>query len=161
MLFVVTTGRRTSAPRSNDGPSNGASSSNTSNPASPSRTPMSSGSTARYGTSGCPSTTGQTWKRFKCMPHNGCGSTTMNARIWPWAASPRSSVWPWLRNQSTSHSSGKRGDYRFSVSMIWLSLNLDFFIKNPFHWKKSTSRSYALKGRSPGFRGDFTSTFVK
>ena len=31
----------------------------------------------------------------------GCGTTTMNAQTWPWAASPPISSWPWPRNATS------------------------------------------------------------
>ena len=73
---------------------------------------MSSGSTGRYDTSGCHSTTGETWRRFKTSPPNGCGLTTMTDPIWPWADLHQSSVWPWLRNVSTSETIAKGDDYQ-------------------------------------------------
>ena len=56
---------------------------------------------------------GLTSTRSESTPRNGCGATTMSARAWPWAASPRNSGWPWPHS-STSRSSGIRGDYRFA-----------------------------------------------
>jgi hypothetical protein len=39
----------------------------------------------------------------------GCGPAITNARIWPWAVSPRNSGWPWP-HRSTSGDHGNRGD---------------------------------------------------
>ena len=59
-----------------------------------------------------PSIIGLAFKRFRTWPPSGCGPTTMIARIWPWAASPQSSIWPRLHNRSTFKAGGKRGYYR-------------------------------------------------
>ena len=80
--------------------------------ASPSKTPMSNGSTGEFATNGYPSMTGPALKRFWSSQHVGCGPTIMTARIWPWAASPQSSIWPELHNFSTSADCGNWGDYR-------------------------------------------------
>ena len=58
---------------------------------------MLSGSTGRYDTSGCYSTIGTTWQRFKTLQRSGCGLTTMTNPIWPLAELHLSRDWPWLR----------------------------------------------------------------
>ena len=68
-------------------------------------------SIGRYDTSGCHSTTGETWRRFKTSPLNGCGLTTMTDPTWPWADSHQSSDWPCLFNVSTSETPAKGEDY--------------------------------------------------
>lgn len=80
--------------RCDNGPESGASGSNTSSRASRNRTPTWSGSTGRCATKGCHSTIGATSMRSGCTPPTGCGCTTTNAQIWPWAASPQNSGWP-------------------------------------------------------------------
>ena len=69
-------------------------------------------STGRFVTNGYPSIIGPALKRLRTSPPSGCGPTTMTARIWPWAVSPRSSIWPRLHNRSTFRAGGNRGDYR-------------------------------------------------
>lgn len=88
---------------------------NTSSLASPNRMPTWSDSTERFATSGCPSIIGASSKRYRSSPRSGCGAITMNARTWPWAASPRNSGWPWPHS-STSRSDGIRGDYHSTPS---------------------------------------------
>lgn len=109
---VVTTVRKTSAPRFRNGPKSGTSGLNTSSPTSRSRMLLSRGSTEQFATSGCHSITGQALKKFRTSPRSGCGPTITTAPEWPWAVSPQSSTWPRLHNVSTSESSGNRGDYR-------------------------------------------------
>ena len=90
----------------------GASGWSTFSQATPNRMPTWSDSTGRYDTSGCHSTTGETWRRFKTLPLNGCGLTTMTDPTWPWAGSHQSSDWPWLHNVSTSQTPAKGDDYQ-------------------------------------------------
>lgn len=91
---AATTGRKTPAQPCNAGRSSGAFGWNTSSRPSSSKTPMWSGSIALCATSGYPSITGLTWTRCNCSPCNGYGDTVTTARIWPWAALPKSSDWP-------------------------------------------------------------------
>ncbi len=83
-------------------------------PGKPNRMHTWSVSTGRYDTSGCHNTSGKTWHRFKTLPPNGCGLTTMTDPTWPWADSHQSSDWPWLHNVSTSRTPVKGGDYRLA-----------------------------------------------
>jgi hypothetical protein len=89
--------------------------------ATPNRMPTWSDSTGRYDTSGYHSTTGKTWRRFKTLPLNGCGLTTMTDPTWPWAGSHQNSDWPWLHNVSTSQTPTKGEDYHDRIPM-WLNI---------------------------------------
>ena len=134
----MTMGRRTSAARFRHGHRNVASGLNTFSQESRSKTLTWNGSTGRFVTNGYPSIIGSALKRFRTSPPSGCGPTTMIARTWPWAVSPRSSIWPRLHNRSTFRAGGNWGDYPaklpfLSASPSWpmgLSLLMLLFAAN-------------------------------
>ena len=90
---------------------NGALGWNTSSWATHSKMLMLSGSTGRYGRSGCYSSIGMTWQKSRTLRRCGCGLTTMTDPIWPWADLHQSSDWVWQRNVSTSVTPAKGDDY--------------------------------------------------
>ena len=105
-------GPDTSVQRSRTGHLSGVCDWNISSRATRSRMLMSSGSTGRYGKSGCHRTLGMTWQRSKTLQQSGCGLTTMAAPTWPWTDLHQSSDWPWVRHVSTSATLAKGDDYR-------------------------------------------------
>ena len=107
----ATTARNTSVARFKTGRPSGATGWSTFSQATPNKTPMLSDSIGRYDTSGCHSTTGETWRKFKTSPPNGFGLAIMIDRTWPWADSPLSSDWPWLHKVSNSETPAKGEDY--------------------------------------------------
>lgn len=112
--FAATTGQRTSAARSPNGPRTGAFTLNTSSQATLSKTRMLNASTGLCAMSGCLSITGPTWMKFSSTPPSGCGNTITTTQIWHWAASPQNSGWPWPLDLSTSDGSATWGHYRAS-----------------------------------------------
>lgn len=70
-------------------------------PGKPQQNAYASASIARYVTSGCRNTFGQTSMRSGWRPLSGYTITIITAHTWPWAASPQNSGWPWLLSSTS------------------------------------------------------------